>query len=82
MMTLKKETEKHIKKDIIERYKGRKCELNINIKKDGSISGIDNIKGDYELCNIVVETMKNIKYPPPPEEEYKKLKKINLTYIP
>ncbi|UMT23137.1 tolA family protein [Escherichia coli] len=73
LTTLKKETEKHIKKDIIERYKGRKCGLNIKIKKDGSISGFNNIKGDYELCNIVVEAMKNIKYPPPPEKhlEYK-----------
>ncbi|EMU92602.1 hypothetical protein ECMP0210174_1590 [Escherichia coli MP021017.4] len=49
---------------------------------DGKMNGIRNIKGDYELCNMVVKATKNIKVDAPTKEQYKEFKSLNIYYRP
>lgn len=79
---VRKEIQKHIEKENTKRYKGRICEFKINLEMDGKINGIRNIKGDYELCNMVVKATKNIKVDAPTKEQYEEFKSLNIYYRP
>ncbi len=64
-------------------YKGKECDLNIKLFRDGSVEDATINKGDPELCNMVRTVVLNSQLPPPPDEEtWLKFKNIRMEFLP
>ncbi|BAC24559.1 tolA [Wigglesworthia glossinidia endosymbiont of Glossina brevipalpis] len=64
-------------------FKGKTCEINIEIYSNGSIKSIYMINGSEELCHAAISSAKSAKIPPPPNiTVYEIVKKIKLKFNP
>ncbi len=66
-----------------DRYKGKVCELNLKIDRDGNVLGVTSEQGDKELCNRTLKMVSYAKLPKPPSDEvWSRVKNVTLSFRP
>lgn len=65
------------------RYKGKECDLNLKIDRDGNVLGATVEQGDKELCQQALNAVSYAKLPKPPSDEvWNRVKNVTLAFRP
>ncbi|MEQ0217943.1 cell envelope integrity protein TolA [Klebsiella sp. CN_Kp114] len=65
------------------KYKGKECDLNLKIGRDGNVLDATVERGDKELCQRALNAVSYAKLPKPPSDEvWNRVKKVTLAFKP
>lgn len=65
------------------KYKGKECDLNLKIDRDGKVLGATVVQGDKELCQRALNAVSYAKLPKPPSDGvWRRVKNVTLAFRP